>query len=89
MRASTSLLENFLKNSLVLAVGQMKHCFQKYIHFGSQSVSHSVMSDCFATPRTIVHQTPLSVAFSRQEYWSGLPFRDATPKMAMEVLRDA
>ena len=76
MRTSISLLENFFKNSLVLAVGQMKHCFQKYIHFGSQSVSRSVTSNCFATPRTVVHQAPLSMAFSRQESWSGLPFRD-------------
>ena len=28
----------------------------------------------FATPRTVAHQAPLSVGFSRQEYWSGLPF---------------
>ena len=27
----------------------------------------------FATPRTIACQDPLSVGFSRQEYWSGLP----------------
>ena len=27
----------------------------------------------FATPWTIVHQGPLSMEFSRQEYWSGLP----------------
>ena len=26
------------------------------------------------TPRTIAHQAPLSMEFSRQEYWSGLPF---------------
>ena len=26
------------------------------------------------SPWTIAHQTPLSVEFSRQEYWSGLPF---------------
>ena len=25
-------------------------------------------------PMTIVHQAPLSMGFSRQEYWSGLPF---------------
>ena len=25
-------------------------------------------------PRTIAHQAPLSMGFSRQEYWSGLPF---------------
>ena len=27
----------------------------------------------FATPWTIAHQTPLSMGFSRQECWSGLP----------------
>ena len=27
-----------------------------------------------ATPRTVAHQPLLSVKFSRQEYWSGLPF---------------
>ena len=28
----------------------------------------------FATPQTVAHQAPLSMGFSRQEYWSGLPF---------------
>ena len=28
----------------------------------------------FATPQTVAHQTPLSMGFSQQEYWSGLPF---------------
>ena len=28
----------------------------------------------FATPRTVASQAPLSMGFSRQEYWSGLPF---------------
>ena len=28
----------------------------------------------FVTPWTIAHQDPLSMTFSRQEYWSGLPF---------------
>ena len=27
-----------------------------------------------ATPWTAAHQAPLSMGFSRQEYWSGLPF---------------
>ena len=25
-------------------------------------------------PRTVAHQAPPSMKFSRQEYWSGLPF---------------
>ena len=28
----------------------------------------------FPTPWTIAHQAPLFMGFSRQEYWSGLPF---------------
>ena len=28
----------------------------------------------FATPWTVAHQAPLSMGFSRQEYWGGLPF---------------
>ena len=35
-------------------------------------VSHLVVSNS-ATPRTVARQAPLSVGFSRQEYWSGLP----------------
>ena len=31
------------------------------------------MSD-FATPWTVAYQAPPSMEFSRQEYWSGLPF---------------
>ena len=28
----------------------------------------------FATLWTVAHQAPLSMGFSRQEYWTGLPF---------------
>ena len=28
----------------------------------------------YVTPRTAAHQAPLSLGFSRQEHWSGLPF---------------
>ena len=39
----------------------------------SESVSHSVMSNS-TTPRMVAHPAPLSMGFSRQGYWSGLPF---------------
>ena len=32
------------------------------------------MSDSFVTPWTVAHQAPQPMGFSRQEYWSGLPF---------------
>ena len=35
----------------------------------NENVSHSVV-----TPWTVTCQAPLSMDFSRQEYWSGLPF---------------
>ena len=28
----------------------------------------------FETPLTVAHEAPLSMGFSRQEYWSGVPF---------------
>ena len=36
-----------------------------------KSLSHVRL---FATPWTVASQTPLYMEFSRQEYWSGLPF---------------
>ena len=36
-----------------------------------KSLSHVRL---FATPWTVAYQAPLSMEFSRQEYWSGLPF---------------
>ena len=32
------------------------------------------MSSSFATPWTMAHKAPLSMEFSSQQYWSGLPF---------------
>ena len=37
-------------------------------------LSRQVVSDSFVTPRSVAHQTLLSMGFPRQEYWSGLPF---------------
>ena len=37
-------------------------------------VSHSVVSDSLQPQWTVAHQAPLSMEFSRQEYWSGLLF---------------
>ena len=36
-----------------------------------QSLCHVQL---FAAPWTVAHQAPLSMRFSRQEYWSGLPY---------------
>ena len=47
------------------------HCFPIYFPLKVKSLSCFWL---FATPWTIAYQAPPSVGFSRQEYWSGLPF---------------
>ena len=42
--------------------------FTKGVH--AQSLDHVQL---FKTPWTVALQAPLSIGFSRQEYWSGLP----------------
>ena len=37
-------------------------------------ISSSVVCNTFETPRTVAHQAPLSMGFSKHKYWSGLPF---------------
>ena len=37
-------------------------------------LSHFSYIQLFATLWTVAHQAPQSKGFSRQEYWSGLPF---------------
>ena len=37
-------------------------------------LSHFIHVRLFATPWTVAHQAPLSMGFTRQEYWGGLPF---------------
>ena len=46
----------------------------------TQPLQSMLLLSCFsrvwlcATPETAAHQAPLSLGFSRQEHWSGLPF---------------
>ena len=48
----------------------MKRCSTSLITVRAQSLSHVQL---FATPWTVALQAPLSMGFSRQEYWDGLP----------------
>ena len=60
----------------------LQKCLNKLIVSGKQNLTEglimlfncSVMSDSFVTPWTVACQAPLSMGFSRQESWSGLPF---------------
>ena len=46
--------------------------WEMYEHIGYFYISCSVMSDS-VTLWTVAHQAPLSMGFSRQEYWIGFP----------------
>ena len=52
------------------------HPIKKSVHSRnngeSENLSHLVMSDS-VTPWAVAHQGPMSMGFSRQEYWSGMP----------------
>ena len=45
-----------------------------HFHFNHLEVKSLSHVQFFATPWTVAHQAPPSMGFSRQEYWSGLPF---------------
>ena len=54
-----------------------------YIYICAYMLSHFSHVWLLVTLWTIAHQAPLSVGFSRQEYWSGLPC--ASPHMCVCV----
>ena len=48
-------------------------------------LSHFSRVRLCATPETAAHQAPLSLGFSRQEHWSGLPFPSPMHQSESEV----
>ena len=77
-RASKGTVDPWLVRRLLppgQAVGQSSDRGSK--HDSTGVCIHVQSLSCvrlFATPWTVTHQAPLSMGFSRQEYWSGLPF---------------
>ena len=49
-----------------------------------KSLSHVWL---FTTPWTAAHQAPLSMGFSRQEYWSGAPSPSPSPALLLIISR--
>ena len=65
-----NLLSNWKLQSIVFS----NICFRNYLHVLCCAVlSRFSRFRLFSTPWTVAHQAPLSMGFSRQEYWSGLP----------------
>ena len=57
--------------SQVTLVQSNQYAIELYFWTVLSALSHARL---FATPWTVARQAPLSMEFSRQEYWSGLPF---------------
>ena len=60
-----------LHTLLVLVEGLFTSVLETIVSSSSLSLSRVRL---FATPWTVAYQAPPSMGFSRQEYWSGLPF---------------
>ena len=77
----SSLLQSD-SNALIISEPHSFSYFKSFVYYTKFSCSHtentlsltSVVSDSERPYRTVARQAPLSVGFSRQEYWSRLPF---------------
>ena len=67
MNAETAALETLMMIACMCVCVRARAC----VHVHVSVLSHVRL---FATPWTVACQSPLSMKFSRQEYWSGLPF---------------
>ena len=71
-----------IKNSMMATSRKMNILYCKILKLHifllpQKKVKENKVAQCvqlFATPWTGAHQAPPSIEFSRQEYWSGLPF---------------
>ena len=73
MFKKTMVIQGHLCESLFILTNRLSHSLG---HSNPLCVCAQILSHVwlFATPWTIAPQAPLSMGFSRQEYWSGLPF---------------
>ena len=89
MRIRKENAKNMTKRKLILLFGKRKNTESKRIHVHIANRKFCLSNICvklfsevkllsrvrlFVTLWTVAHQAPLSMGFSRQEYWSGLPF---------------
>ena len=61
-----------LETNFQTVIFQMRYSGPKIS--AAKLLSHFSRVRLCATPQTTAHQAPLSLGFSRQEHWSGLPF---------------
>ena len=66
----SGFLESLCACISLYSLGSKGSCFEKRLCVCTKWLSCVLLS---ATLWTVAHQAPLSMGFSRQEYWSGLP----------------
>ena len=49
----------------------------------SEEECGGLFTKLYLTPWTVAHQSPLSIVFSREEYWSGMPF--PSPRRRIDI----
>ena len=76
MQPSIGLARKFIWGFPEDQMGKPKWIFwsTQYNHLCACRLSPFSCVWLFVTLRTVAHQDPLSMGFSRQEYWSGWPF---------------
>ena len=73
-----------MKELLILGIDMWKYlgqsCLQLTLKWFAAAAAAKLVSHVrlCATPETAAHQAPLSLRFSRQEHWSGVPFPSPT-----------
>ena len=77
--------------SLNLLLGCASMCFLKIptkcFRFINTYVAAAAAKSLLATPWTAAYQAPLSMGFSRQEYWSGVPLPSPTNMYRIRKIR--
>ena len=79
-------LELLASNLLGVACRLRKHFYQLKISLLLLLLSHFSRVQLCATPQTAAHQAPLSMGFSRQEYWSGVPLPSPKNQLKLKQL---
>ena len=79
MSKTAWLTTRYTNSHRAIGVKERTSQTSKWSFIMAQTRSASVLScfscvQLFATPWTVAYQAPLSMEFSRQEYWSELPF---------------
>ena len=66
-------LHSIRRISTALSQRRLWESFYDMLCVHACMLSHFSHVRLFATPWTVAHQAPLTIGFSRQEYWSGFP----------------